>query len=87
MCDTTNITEEEAEVYDRQIRLWGLESQNKLKNSNVLLLGMNALTAEIAKNIVLAGIASLVIVDDKLVTQKDFETNFLIEKNSLGCSV
>ncbi|CAH8478305.1 unnamed protein product [Schistosoma turkestanicum] len=80
------ITEEEAELYDRQIRLWGLESQNRLKQSKVLLIGMNALAAEIAKNIVLAGISSLTIVDDKQVTTEDFENNFLIPRECIGLS-
>lgn len=26
---STNLTEDEAELYDRQIRLWGLESQKR----------------------------------------------------------
>ncbi|CAH8518580.1 SUMO-activating enzyme subunit 1 [Schistosoma haematobium] len=78
------ITEEEAELYDRQIRLWGIESQNRLKQSKVLLLGMNALAAEIAKNIVLAGISSLTIIDGQQVTNDDLENNFLIPRDSVG---
>ncbi|TNN17917.1 SUMO-activating enzyme subunit 1 [Schistosoma japonicum] len=78
------ITEEEAELYDRQIRLWGIESQNRLKQSKILLLGMNALAAEIAKNIVLAGISSLTIIDDQQVTIEDCENNFLIPHDCLG---
>lgn len=81
------ITEEEAELYDRQIRLWGIESQNRLKQSKVLLLGMNALAAEIAKNIVLAGISSLTIIDGQQVTNDDLENNFLIPRGSVGLNV
>lgn len=81
------ITEEEAELYDRQIRLWGIESQNRLKQSKVLLLGMNALAAEIAKNIVLAGISSLTIIDGQQVTNDDLENNFLIPRDSVGLNV
>ena len=81
------ITEEEAELYDRQIRLWGIESQNRLKQSKVLLLGMNPLAAEIAKNIVLAGISSLTIIDGQQVTDDDLENNFLIPRDCVGLSV
>ncbi|VDP62640.1 unnamed protein product [Schistosoma curassoni] len=81
------ITEEEAELYDRQIRLWGIESQNRLKQSKVLLLGMNALAAEIAKNIVLAGISSLTIIDGQQVTNDDLENNFLIPRDSVGLNM
>nr|CAH8842124.1 unnamed protein product [Trichobilharzia regenti] len=45
---------------------------------------MNALAAEIAKNIVLAGISSLTIIDDKQVTVEDCESNFLIPYDCVG---
>lgn len=35
------------EVYDRQIRLWGLEAQSRMQNSRVLFVGMRALQAEV----------------------------------------
>ncbi|VDP99485.1 unnamed protein product [Trichobilharzia regenti] len=82
------ITEEEAELYDRQIRLWGVESQNRLKQSKILLLGMNALAAEIAKNIVLAGISSLTIIDDKqrsdAVISRTQDLNPMVKVQSAG---
>lgn len=55
------LTGEEAALYDRQIRLWGLEAQRKLASSSVLLAGdLTCLLAqEIAKNVVLAGISRL----------------------------
>jgi hypothetical protein len=46
----------EAELYDRQIRLWGATAQKRLQSSSILVFGMNALGAEIAKNAVLAGV-------------------------------
>lgn len=57
------LTGEEAAVYDRQIRLWGLDAQRRLAASAVLITGAaNSLLAqELAKNLVLAGIASLTL--------------------------
>lgn len=57
------LTGEEEALYDRQIRLWGVEAQRRLAASNVLLIGdaRSALLQEIAKNVLLAGIARLVI--------------------------
>lgn len=37
----------EAEVYDRQIRLWGVEAQRRLAKSRVLIAGMDALACEV----------------------------------------
>ncbi|KAF6776925.1 hypothetical protein AHF37_03782 [Paragonimus kellicotti] len=81
------ISEEEAALYDRQIRLWGLEAQNRLKRSRILLQGMTPLSAEIAKNLVLAGIASMTIVDDRVATAEDALNNFLISHDAIGTTV
>lgn len=55
------LTGEEAALYDRQIRLWGLEAQRKLASAHVLLAGTSCslLGHELAKNIVLSGVARL----------------------------
>lgn len=37
----------ENEVYDRQIRLWGLEAQKRMQESRVLFIGLRALPAEV----------------------------------------
>lgn len=56
-----SLTKEEQALYDRQIRLWGVEAQRKLASSRVLIIGdpTNVLVQELAKNVVLAGIARL----------------------------
>ena len=53
----------EAEVYDRQIRLWGVEAQKRLRSARVLVSGVCGLGAEVIKNIVLAGVKSVTILD------------------------
>ncbi|KAJ3644564.1 hypothetical protein Zmor_022288 [Zophobas morio] len=79
------LSTDEAELYDRQIRLWGIESQERLRAADVLLIGVRGLGSEIAKNIILAGINSLTILDDGEVTQEDLRQNFLLqEKIPLG---
>lgn len=57
------LTGEEAALYDRQIRLWGLEAQRKLASSHVLLAGTacSLLGHELAKNVVLSGVARLAL--------------------------
>ncbi|KAM7134068.1 LOW QUALITY PROTEIN: SUMO-activating enzyme subunit 1 [Macrochelys suwanniensis] len=61
------ISEEEAAQYDRQIRLWGLEAQRRLRASRVLLVGMKGLGAEVAKNLILAGVKGLTMLDHQQV--------------------
>jgi len=36
-----------SEVYDRQIRLWGLEAQKRMQEARVLFCGLRALGAEV----------------------------------------
>uniref|UniRef100_A0A3B3Z6V8 THIF-type NAD/FAD binding fold domain-containing protein n=1 Tax=Periophthalmus magnuspinnatus TaxID=409849 RepID=A0A3B3Z6V8_9GOBI len=65
--EETMISEEEAAQYDRQIRLWGLEAQKRLRASRVLLAGLGGLGAEIAKNLILAGVKGVTLLDHKQV--------------------
>lgn len=78
------LTEHEAELYDRQIRLWGLESQKRLRASRILISGMSGFGAEIAKNIILSGVKSVVLQDDKNVTEEDVCSQFLTPVTTVG---
>ncbi|XP_012666614.1 SUMO-activating enzyme subunit 1 [Otolemur garnettii] len=78
------ISEEEAAQYDRQIRLWGLEAQKRLRASRVLLVGMKGLGAEIAKNLILAGVKGLTMLDHEQVLPEDPGAQFLIRTGCVG---
>uniref|UniRef100_A0A182RT42 SUMO-activating enzyme subunit 1 n=1 Tax=Anopheles funestus TaxID=62324 RepID=A0A182RT42_ANOFN len=78
------LTEHEAELYDRQIRLWGLDSQKRLRSARILISCINGLGAEIAKNIILAGVKSVTLLDDRKVTEEDYCSQFLAPQSSLG---
>lgn len=58
------LTDEQAAIYDRQIRVWGADVQKRLTSAKVLLMGCTPLAAEVAKNFVLAGVGQLTVVDD-----------------------
>ncbi|KAL6889829.1 hypothetical protein HDV57DRAFT_508076 [Trichoderma longibrachiatum] len=72
------ITADEIALYDRQIRLWGMAAQAKIQNANILLITIRALANEIAKNLVLAGIGSLTVLDSAPVTEADLGAQFLL---------
>ncbi|KUJ12918.1 uncharacterized protein LY89DRAFT_687844 [Mollisia scopiformis] len=78
------ISADEIALYDRQIRLWGVQAQEKIRNANILLITMKALANEIAKNLVLAGINSITIVDHELVTKNDLGAEFFITEADVG---
>ncbi|GLB06910.1 hypothetical protein AtubIFM57258_002229 [Aspergillus tubingensis] len=78
------ISADEIALYDRQIRLWGVKAQEKLRSANILLITFKALANEVAKNLVLAGIGSLTIVDHEVVTEEDLGAQFFINQEHLG---
>ncbi|KAH8383481.1 hypothetical protein KR009_008891 [Drosophila setifemur] len=78
------LTEAENELYDRQIRLWGLESQKRLRTAKILIAGLSGLGAEVTKNIILSGVNSVKLLDHELVTEADFCSQFLAARESLG---
>ncbi|KAI4886504.1 hypothetical protein NFI96_024875, partial [Prochilodus magdalenae] len=78
------ISEEEAAQYDRQIRLWGLDAQKRLRGSRVLLVGLRGLGAEVAKNLILAGVKGLTLLDHEQVTEESRRAQFLIPVDANG---
>ncbi|XP_042502992.1 SUMO-activating enzyme subunit 1A-like [Macadamia integrifolia] len=76
--DGEELTEQETALYDRQIRVWGVDAQRRLSKSHILVSGMKGTVVEFCKNIVLAGIGSLTLMDNRLVTEEALSANFLI---------
>lgn len=83
------LTGEEQALYDRQIRLWGVEAQRKLASSSVLMVcdPASLLAQEIAKNVVLAGVARLVLHNgdvSTVATNGNRETKEKVRPGFLG---
>jgi ubiquitin-like 1-activating enzyme E1 A len=78
------ISADEIALYDRQIRLWGMGVQEKIRRANVLLIGIKGLGSEVAKNLVLAGVGVLTILDDEPVAEEDLGAQFLISDVHIG---
>ncbi|KAG4302719.1 hypothetical protein PCK1_001074 [Pneumocystis canis] len=79
-----NISQDEMNIYDRQIRLWGIQAQTRIRGSRVLLIHIRELAEEIAKNLVLAGIDSLTLLDDEKIENIEPGTHFCIEPSDIG---
>lgn len=52
----------------------------RLRSANILLVSVRALANEVAKNLVLAGIGSLTIIDHEPVTEADLDAQFFLEE-------
>ncbi|KAF4468622.1 ubiquitin-like 1-activating enzyme E1 A [Fusarium albosuccineum] len=75
------VSADEIALYDRQIRLWGMAAQAKIQSANILLITIKALANEIAKNLVLAGIGSLTLLDGATVTEADRGAQFFLPED------
>ncbi|CAH0515246.1 unnamed protein product [Peronospora belbahrii] len=73
----------EAAVYDRQMRLWGVEAQKRLQNARVLVSGLSTLGSELVKNLVLAGMG-VTLHDTEPVTQTAVDSQLFLSKEDLG---
>ncbi|SPO22612.1 related to AOS1 - Smt3p activating protein [Ustilago trichophora] len=79
------VTEDEAALYDRQIRLWGLEAQNRLRTAHILIVGWNGIATETIKNTVLSGIGSITILDPTLIdASTDLLSGFFFRDEEVG---
>jgi ubiquitin-like 1-activating enzyme E1 A len=58
-----------------------------LRSARILLITFKALANEIAKNLVLAGIGALTILDHEVVTETDLAAQFLVSQENLGQNV
>ena len=81
------LSADEIALYDRQLRLWGIEAQSRMRKAKVLLITIRALGNEVAKNLVLAGIGSLTVVDSGQVSEKDVSSQFFVTSEDIGKNV
>lgn len=58
-----------------------------MRNASILIAGMRGLSNEVCKNIILAGVGSITILDHENITDQDFGSQFLIRGASPGANV
>ena len=61
-----------------------MEAMGKLVKMNVVIIGMRGLGVEVAKNLILAGPASVTVVDDMVVSVNDLGANFYLAEEHVG---
>ncbi len=68
----------EQERIDRQKAAFGAETLAKLKDINVLIIGMRGVGVESAKNLILSNVGSVIVWDPEPTTARDRGTNFYL---------
>lgn len=71
-------------LYSRQIGTFGMETMGKLIKMNVLIVGARGLGVETAKNLILAGPASVTLFDPTTVQWGDLSSNFYCREEHVG---
>lgn len=74
-------------LYSRQIGTFGMETMTKLIKMRVLILGMNGLGIETAKNLILAGPKLVTIWDQTPCSMQDLGTNCYVTEQDVESKV
>ena len=72
------------EENDRNIRVFGLETQKKLFESEVLIMNVTPMTSELCKNLILSGAGLCLFDNGSKVEESDSLKNFFYNKNDSG---
>jgi len=74
-------------LYDRQVRTYGIDAVQKMSLSSVLVIGLDGgLGIEVCKNLALGGIKNIYLFDDGLVCDTDLSTGYYYSKEDIGKS-
>ncbi|AGT34535.1 MAG: HesA/MoeB/ThiF family protein [Thermofilum sp.] len=78
------LTKEELERYDRQIRVWGIEAQEKIKRAKVAVVGAGGLGSPVSYYLAAAGVGSLLIVDSEIIETSNLNRQILHWTSDIG---
>ncbi len=71
-------------LYSRQLYVMGHEAQRRMQGSSVLIVGLDGLGVETAKNVILAGVKSVDLLDNTLTTYTDLGSQFYLSEDDIG---
>ncbi|ANQ09710.1 Ubiquitin-activating enzyme [Plasmodium coatneyi] len=66
--------------YSRQIYTHGYEEEKKIRKSKILVIGLNGVSSEICKNLILCGVKEIGIYDNDILSVDDVDNLFFCEK-------
>ena len=71
-------------LYSRQLYVLGREGQRRMQGAHVLICGCTGLGAEVAKNVILAGVRGVTLYDPSPVEWRDLGANPYLRESDLG---
>ena len=58
-----------------------------MRNATVMIIRLKGVATETVKNIVLAGIGKLIVIDDEVVSDQDLGAGFFFREEDVGTKV
>lgn len=71
-------------IWARQLILWGIEGQRRIRNSTIFIAGAGALGNEVVKNLAMLGIKRLIIVDNDIVELSNTNRMIFFDRGDVG---
>lgn len=71
-------------LYSRQLYVLGHDAMQRMARSNVLICGLGGLGVEIAKNVILGGVRSVMLHDRHTTTHEDLSTQYYLNERDIG---
>ncbi|XP_063225748.1 ubiquitin-like modifier-activating enzyme 1 [Bacillus rossius redtenbacheri] len=71
-------------LYSRQLYVIGVDAMRRMACSDVLISGLGGLGVEIAKNIILGGVKSVTLHDEKQCSILDLSSQFYLSERDIG---
>jgi ubiquitin-activating enzyme E1 len=72
------------DLHSRQIWTYGLEAMHRMASTSVAVVGLNGLGAEVAKNLILANMQRVLLLDDCATTISDLSSQFYLSELDIG---
>mmetsp|Transcript_167 Transcript_167/g.526 ORF Transcript_167/g.526 Transcript_167/m.526 type:complete len:1046 (+) Transcript_167:185-3322(+) len=72
------------DLHSRQLAVYGRETMMRMAGARVLISGMRGLGAEVAKNVILAGVRAVTIHDTHTVEKRDLGAHFYLSEDDIG---
>lgn len=71
-------------LYSRQLYVLGHDAMRRMATSDVLISGLGGLGVEVAKNVILGGVKSVTLHDERTCTVADLSSQFYLSEDSIG---
>lgn len=84
MIEMSTLTEQEKQRYDRQILLWGIEAQEKLKKAKIGIIGTGGLGSPILTYLAVAGVGKIIAADKDRVELSNLNRQILHWNKDVG---